>query len=156
MKRHLTSLMIAALPLFFAFCASTQPAALNSSINFPDLTEANYKQIDTAKQVVGIYLYNTKLGADHISLGDDTAGAFREVLEPKVKFYKLNVATFSGAAQKDLVQKYLGEPTLPSYLFIYNNTLVAKKIGAYSKREAATKGAEEIKKGLETTVWRRK
>lgn len=156
MKRHLTCLMIAMLPFLLAFCASTQPAAVNSSINVPDLTEANYKQIDTSQQVVGIYLYNAKLGADHISLGDSTAGAFREILEPKVKFYRLNVATFSGAAQKDLVQKYLGEPTLPSYLFIYNNKLVAKKIGGYGKKEEATKGAEEIKRGLEATVWRRK
>ncbi len=156
MKRTLTYLMTAALPLLFAFCASIQPAALNSSINVPDLTEANYKQIDTAQQVVGIYLYNSKLGADHIASGDNTASIFIEALQPQVKFYKLNVATFSGSAQKNLVQKYLGKPILPSYLFIYNNKLVAKKIGSYSKQEEAKKGAEEIKKGLEATIRRRK
>ncbi len=156
MKRFGIFLAIAALPLLFAFCASTQPAATNSSVSFPDLTESNYKQIDTTKQVVGIYLYNTKLGADHIALGDSTANVFKEILEPKVKFYKINVSTFSGAAQKELVKNYLGEPTLPSYLFIHNNKVLAKKLGGYSKREDAIKGAEEIQRGLDATVWRRK
>lgn len=156
MKRCITIVMIAALPVLFAFCASTQPAAVTSSIDFPDLTEANYKQIDTTQQVVGIYLYNAKLGKDHVAMGDSSAGAFKEILAPRVKFYRLNVAEFSGPAQKELVQKYLGEPTLPSYLFLHNNKLVAKRIGGYSKREDAIKGAEEIKRGLESTIWRRK
>ncbi len=156
MKRCTSLIMIAALPILFAFCASTQPALTISSVNIPELTEMNYKQIDTSAQVVGIYLYNAKLGTDHVALGDSNANAFREALEPKVKFYRLNVAALSEAGQKELVLKYLGEPTLPSYLFLYNNKLVAKKIGGYSKQEDAAKGAEEIKKGLEATVWRRK
>ncbi len=156
MKRCTSFIMIAALPILLAFCASTQPALTISSVNIPELTEMNYKQIDTSAQVVGIYLYNAKLGADQVALGDSNANAFREVLEPKVKFYRLNVAELSVDAQKELAQKYLGEPTLPSYIFIYNNKLVAKKIGSYNTSEDAIKGAEEIKKGLEATVWRRK
>ncbi|MCX7679537.1 MAG: hypothetical protein N2316_09990 [Spirochaetes bacterium] len=156
MKHYVHRIFVAIVPFTIAFCASAQRATIESSIDFPSLTEANYKLIDTSNQLTGIYLYNPTLGKEHIEIGDSNAKALSSTLAPKVKFYKLNVSTLSTNAQKELVQKYLGEPTLPSYLFLYKNRLLTKKVGAYKSATDATLYAEKLRKEFETTIWKEK
>ncbi len=156
MKKLMSFFFVALVALFCINCKTTMPVQVQSSADVPDLTEQDYKNIDTQKTVTGIYFYNGRLGAAHVEMGDMTLKAFKDVMDGKVKFYKINLTTFSPEGQRHVADKVIGEPTLPSYIFIYKNNILAKKVGGYDNRESATTAGEALYRGFQEKVWRKK
>jgi len=156
--RTVAALSLAALSAFlFLTCASTQrPQQFKSTVDVPELGENNYKAVDTARKIAGIYFYNSRLGQAHVENGDITLRAFRDVMDNRVVFYKIDVTAFSPKEQLHVAQQVIGEPKLPAYIFIYKNGVLAKKVGSYDNKESAVSAADILWRGFQERVWRKK
>jgi hypothetical protein len=156
--RNITVLSLAALAAFlFITCTSTQrPQQFKSTVDVPELGEGNYKTVDTTRKIAGIYFYNSGLGQAHVEHGDMTLRAFRDVMDNRVVFYKIDITTFSQKEQQHVARQVIGEPKLPAYIFIYKNGVLAKKVGSYDNRESAVSAADLLWRGFQDRVWRKK
>ena len=78
-----------------------------------------------------------------------TLRAFRDVMDNRVAFYKIDITTFSQKEQQHVAQQVIGEPKLPAYIFIYKNGVLAKKVGSYDDRESAVSAADVLWRGFQ-------
>lgn len=157
MRTAATALMILVSSFFFLTCKSAQRAPqFKSAVDVPELTERNYKSVDTQRKIAGIYFYKSDLGQAHVENGDITLRAFKDTMDNRVAFYKVDVAGFSAKEQLHLSQQVIGEPALPAYVFIYRNSVLAKKVGSYDNKESAVSAADVLWKGFQERVWRKK
>jgi len=156
--KTMTALSLVALSAFlFITCASSQrPQQFKSAVDVPELGENNYKAVDTQRKIAGIYIYNSRLGQAHVENGDMTLRAFRDVMDNRVAFYKIDITTFSQKEQNHVAQQVIGEPKLPAYIFIYKNGVLAKKVGSYDNKESAVSAADILWRGFQQRAWGKK
>ena len=157
MKKTALLMTLIIIPAFLIACKTTPPGPerTKSRVNIPELTGENYRKLDTSKKIAGLYLYNSKLGPVHVEEGDMTLLAMKDVMEERVNFYKVDLSEFSNEEQHRVAKEVIGEPSLPSYIFIYRNTILAKKIGSYTTRESATDAAKILYNGFRDKAWRK-
>ena len=157
MKKIAATLLLSVPAFLFITCSSAQRAPqFKSTVDVPELTEQTYKAVDTQKKIAGIYFYKSDLGQAHTENGDITLRAFKDTMDNRVAFYKVDVVNFSAKEQLHLSKDVIGEPKLPAYLFIYRNNVLAKKVGSYDNRESAVSAADQLWKGFQERVWRKK
>ncbi len=155
MKKIALLMTLIIIPVVIITCTTTPPgpARTKSTVNIPELTGDNYKKLDTSRKIAGIYFYNSKLGPVHVEEGDMTLRAMKDVMDARVNFYKVDLSEFSNKEQHRVANEIIGEPKLPSYIFIYKNTILAKKIGGYTNRESATDAARTLYNGFRDKAW---
>ncbi len=136
--------------MIFSMLAACATTGHISRVDVPSLDHKNFKSVDSAGRIVGIYVYH---GAFPTENGDMTMKAIMNALSGKASFYKLNVKDLSTDDQRYVSTNIVDGLVLPSYVFYANGKKVNIVKGARGSREDAEKLGRELFQGFEDRNW---